>query len=301
MATTKRINSYADVLTFARMQLQGAAGSNFSANDQLELARILCAASRSIDAECRRYFYSQPKVRYFNGNGMRTLDLAEDCVSVSEVAVSTGANLAYDHVLAGDGVSDTTDFFLMSPDEDDPFAGPPYTMLRTHWETGSLAAWVRLFRSVRVTGVWGYSADTVAVLDASGTPITATLADATTTALTLSGTPVPPVAIGNTLVVGSEQMFVRGGSGTSLIVSRGVNGTTAAAHAAVVANLVAYADVVVEATIKQTARLWARRQTPMFPHFIMQGPGAGVERLSQGLDPDISAILRDVRKARDLV
>lgn len=298
MVATPRINAYADVGTFQRLQL-GNAGGALSANHKIEILRLLLAVSRSVDEKTNRYFYSQPKTRYFNGSGTRTFDLNEDLVSCSLAEVSyNGTDFT---ALTGDGLSDTTDFYVISPDEDDPFAGPPWLMLRTNWETGSVTVWPRGFRRVRITGVWGYRADTVPLQDANGVAITGTLSGTTSTALTLSAIPSPAVTPGATLVLGAEQVFVTGGADAALIVQRAVNKTTAAAHASVTANLAAYPDVVTQAVVMQTARLWARKDTPLFPHFILQGPGTGTERLSQGLDPDINEMLRSVRRYRDLV
>lgn len=290
-------NAYADVGAFARMQLNNA--PNISASDSLEIVRLLNAVSRSIDKEARRSFYTTPRAGYFNGNGWKTLDLP-DLVSVTEVAFDQTHDGTFATLLTGNGLSNTTDFFILDPDRDDPYTDPPYRMIRLHWETGAQSQFPKGFRTVRITGEWGYAKTSIPLTLAS-VAVTATLADATTLAMTLSASPDYPVLPGLTLLVGTEQIYVSAGSGTSFTVERAVNGTTGAAHAAVAANRVTYPDPATQACIMQTARLWARRQTPIFPHFILQGPGTGAEVLSQGLDPDVALMLRAVKNYRDLV
>ena len=64
------------------------------------------------------------------------------------------------------------------------------------------------------------------------------------------------VEAGHTLLVDSEQLFVRRYSGSTLTVDRGVNGTVAAAHAAGSAiDVYEYPGPVAEATIILAARL----------------------------------------------
>lgn len=289
-------NAYSDVNAFARMQLNS--NPSINANDKIEIARVLNATSRSIDDKAGRHFYTETKVRYLNGNGQRTIDVSEDIVSLSEVAIDLDGDGTFETVLTGDGVSNLTDFYMLDPDADDPLAGAPYRMLRMR-ETGTLAAFPRGFRNVRLTGVFGYKATTLRLLDALGVVVTATLVATDTYSLTLSLAPAYPVGVGATLKIENEQVYVRDASSTTaLVLDRGVNGTTAAIHAAAPVYLVSYPDVIVQATIMQAARLWARRNTPLWPHMMMQAPGISTEVITQGLDPDITDMLVPVRRMR---
>lgn len=283
-------NVYADVLTWSRMQLP--AGAVATTGDAIEILRLLNAASRSVDSECSRYFYDQRKVRYVDVRSRRyVLEINEDIVSLSEVAVDVTGDLTYSKLLTS-----SLDYDLLNLDADDQLSTPPFQALRLSTRSGAtLARWVRGSQTVRLTGVFGYSADRILIYDAGGTQLTATVTDTTTPIVTISGAASPPLSAGVTLDLAGEQLYLMGGSGTSFLARRGVNGSTPAAHAATPIYAVAYPDVVTQAVVMQVARLWARRQTPMFPHFILQGQGVGAEVLSQGLDPDIASMLRPVR------
>jgi hypothetical protein len=79
-------------------------------------------------------------------------------------------------------------------------------------------------QTITIAGVWGWSQDTA--------PSTTTLSAAitSTTATTVAVTSGAVFGPGNTIIVGSEGMYVRSISSNDLTVLRGVNGTTAATH-----------------------------------------------------------------------
>ena len=105
-------------------------------------------------------------------------------------------------------------------------------------------------RTVQVSGQWGYwtrlstaEGSLEEELDTDETDITLT-----------SVTGISP---GHTILIDSEQMYVREVVGNTLTVTRAVNGTTPATHQTGAAvSLFAYPGPVTEATILQVSRLW---------------------------------------------
>ncbi len=104
------------------------------------------------------------------------------------------------------------------------------------------------------------------------------------------------LAVGQTILVESEQMYITAISTNTLTVRRGVNGTTAAAHATDTDVYVClYPDCVREATIIQTSRLWRRSDAP----FGVTGSGEfGQGSLIARIDPDVKLLLQDVKRVR---
>ena len=89
------------------------------------------------------------------------------------------------------------------------------------------------------------------------------------------------VEAGHTVLIDSEQLFVRSYAGNTLTVDRGVNGTAASAHGAGSAiDVYEYPGPVAEATIILAARL-------------RRGPGHGNGGL---FDADLMALLSPYRR-----
>jgi len=95
---------------------------------------------------------------------------------------------------------------------------------RLKLSTESTASFNAGQQTITIAGVWGWTQDTAADTTTLSAAITSTTA--TTVAVT-SGAVFSP---GNTIIVGSEQMYIRSISTNNLTVIRGVNGTTAATH-----------------------------------------------------------------------
>lgn len=176
--------------------------------------------SREFERECGgRKFYSYTGTRYFAG-GTRTgrkLWLPDDLLSVSALVVDDNADDVYELTLAAN-----TDYWLSPADASQ--RGEPYMALELNPNGTQLYRWPTAPRAVKVTGVWGYSAET------EDTGLTGTLSDATDTSLTASATAANLIYPGDTLVIESEQVYVTAVVTTTITVTRGVNGTTAAAH-----------------------------------------------------------------------
>lgn len=198
----------------AEVQGQGANRTNDDA-----LMRAAERASRLIDDEAQRHFYyADAQTRYYPAIARpehvssRELWLPDDLLAVTTLKVDREGDGTYGLTLAAG-----TDYQLYPPN------AAPY--LRVDLVSGGqLGAWPVAARGVQIVGRFGYSAD----LAAAGT-LAALIADGTTTTITLTaGHDVSP---GDTLVIEAEQLDVRALSAANeATVTRGVNGSTAAAH-----------------------------------------------------------------------
>jgi len=236
-------NLYADLGQYRRRHTSAA---SYDAADLAELERTLETASRDIDEHCERFFYALTATRYFAGDG-RGFVRIPDLLSASTVKLDEDGDRVFELTL-----SSGTDYYLEREfaDDVDDF---PKTVIRLDELNGQRSVFPCAKRALEIAGVWGYTQETEAVAG------TGTLADASTPTLTTSASGV--LEAGQTLQIESEQVYVQAGSGTSWTVERGVNGTTAAAHAAPAMERYVYHPTIREAALKMAARSWERRMS----------------------------------------
>lgn len=233
--------------------LQAEVGGGSTLQDQY--LRAIEAASREVDHYCNRRFYSEVATRYFDGNGRDTLRLSPvpgeaDLLSVTALTVDENDDGTYETTLVAG-----TDYRLL------PVNSMRKDAIQLLTRGTQLGTWPRGQDAVKVVGKWGYSEDT----DSIG--ITGTVADTSTTTLTGSGSATGLVFPGDTLIIGSEQMYVSAVAGTAITVTRGVNGTTAAAHAGAAIYVRRYpADIEEAVRIRVASGRWEANQgTYMLP------------------------------------
>lgn len=119
--------------------------------DDDALSNAINAASRNIDDFTGRFFYPDgttqtPVVRYYSPTNIRTL-FVDDFVSVSEVAIDWAYSRTWSSVLA-------INEYMVEP-INNPRKGRPYDRIIC---TGGSFFPESFPQSVRVTGVWGWSA-----------------------------------------------------------------------------------------------------------------------------------------------
>ena len=74
------------------------------------------------------------------------------------------------------------------------------------------------------------------------------------------------LAIGQTILIDSEQLYITGIATNNITVTRGVNGTTAASHSnSTDIYIYRYPDAVTQVCLMQTARLWKRKDVLFHP------------------------------------
>lgn len=178
-----------------------------------EYMTMIEAVSREIEGPkyCNRKFHTTTETRYFDGNGCNQLYFQDysDLLSVTTLKVDEDGDGVYETTLTAN-----TDYWLW------PDNRTPKRRLDLNPESSTLGVFPAGRRRIQLVGKFGYSDLTESAgtlgeaLDASETEITMT-----------TGHTVYP---GDTMIVGSEEMYVSAVSVNTLTVTRGINGTTAA-------------------------------------------------------------------------
>lgn len=214
------MHTYASVAQLKDYLRDNGASEVDPAQDAFRLSRLE-SASRRVDEYCDRSaalaegswtgFGPRIGTNRYDGSGELSLRLGDDLVSIASItrADSTGGTPV---ALVAD-----TDYYIQ------PYGGPPYRTIRLI-ELGLGPAWG--LRIWAVAGTWGGPG--YGTLQADCSVASGLAADATTRSFILSAS--PDVSPGNTLLIGSEQLYLSGLNGTTATVVRGANGTTAATH-----------------------------------------------------------------------
>lgn len=265
-----------------RDDLKRVIGTTSTAED-VALRRALEGVSEQIDRWMDRTFQPYQATRVYTARDAWTLDV-DDLLSVSAVKFDQNGDRVYEVTLT------TSDWELGPPNA--PARREPYQWLDMQ-PNGSYRL-DRTRRGVQITGTWGYWQD----LAALGARLS-TAYDATSTSLTIaSSSGIQP---GNTLLIGSEQLYVGELSTAGVAgVERGVNGTSATSHTTAEAiSVYRYPSPVVEACRVQANRLWKRKDAPL-------GSFAGPTDMTENvvnvvrLDPDVEKLLETYRRFRYL-
>lgn len=267
--------------------------SSSTANDT-RLRALAEDISRQIDRWTGRTFQPWIGTIHFGGDGS-TSQIIKDLISVSTLLEDTNLDGTFETGWA------STDY-LLGPFEADPtseYVWRPYTVIYVRQSSdGTQDVFLRGQRNYRLVGTWGYGSITVdSGLDASAS------FDSTATTIAFSGGTAAVLDIGWTILVGSEQMYVKSkpgtGTGTSVVVERAVNGSTATVHASGTAiSYFLYPGPIQEAALAQVSRLVKRAQTGFVSQLGMAETGQ-IEIMSpgrDGLDPDVRAMLASFRR-----
>lgn len=125
-----------------------------TAEDTL-LETLLTATSREIDDYCRRRFYAATETRYYTADQADVV-LVDDCLSVSALLTDADGDRTYETTWT------TADYDLDPPNA--ALDGEPYWQLSVT-PRGNYSFPRGVARGVKVTGSWGYSASTPAVIN----------------------------------------------------------------------------------------------------------------------------------------
>ncbi len=227
-------------------------------DDDDELFELLLAVSDWIDHYCNRHFYPRAETLLFDGSGGDRL-LTPDLISVAEVAESDASGRDFEKVWEAGA-------YRLLPYNAAPLRpwGHPYGAILRLPKGGAHAGRGDGFAdgqaNFRVNGLWGYRL----FAEASGATLAAPVAvdDA---AMTVSDT--SQFHVGQTVLLGAngkdaapaEQALVTAVDSDELEVSRGLNGSAAAAHASGEAvGILRWPASVERAALIQAARIWTR-------------------------------------------
>ena len=216
------------------------------AADDDEMFQLLLAVSDWVDHYCNRRFYPRVQTLEIDGTGGPRLPVP-DLVSLASLTEDVDSDDTFSHSWkAGE--------YWLEPYDANPAEhwGRPYTSLRIG-KSGPKAGFTKGERRFRVHGTWGYrefKERIGAVVDSAVvTPEGATIAVS-------DGT---KSAVGQTVIIGTEQLLVTGIDENNLSVSRGLNGTTPAAHPdGSTVYILRWPASVERAALIQAARIWTR-------------------------------------------
>ncbi len=253
--------------------------------DDTDLLMLLNVASREVDKYCHQTFYTESRTRYYDGQGTY-FDPKDNLLSISSLKTDEDGDGTYENTFNLTSTSDSIDCYLY------PLNSYPKMWLEINSEGdyGGFASGVK--RGVQVIGVFGYGE--------SATPYADTAVDTSaalvSTDVTFSVTDYTQFAVGETILLDSEQAYITAVSTTAtLTVTRAINGTTAAAHSSEKSiYLYQYPDAVAQATYIMASRLWKRKDSAYGT--IIGEPTLGPIEVHQGLDPDVKLLLTDYRK-----
>ena len=219
-------------------------------DDDDELFELLLAVSDWVDGYCNRHFYPRVEALLFDGTGGDRL-VVPDLIAVDELAQADGGETFGKVWDAGE--------YRLLPHNASPLRpwGHPYGAVRARPQRGE--GFTAGEANFRLTGVWGYRL----FAEASGATLTAELA-AGGTGITVSDG--AQFRVGQTLLLGGsgdesakEQVLVTVVDGNELSVSRGLNGSAAAAHASGGGvGILRWPASVERASLIQAARIWTR-------------------------------------------
>lgn len=279
-------NLYADLGMFRRRFVNS---STLDADDATEIERAIEAASRRADEFCHRVFFAATDTRYFDGDGCGEVWIP-DLLSATSIKLDEDGDRTYEITLSAG-----TDYILERPGADDA-DGPPATRLRLDAVNGRRSAFVERERLIEIAGRWGYTQATEVV---AGGSLAEDLDTSETGVDVASGA---AYQVGQTILIGSEQMYVEAIAGNTLTVKRGVNGTTAAsaANGAAVARYV-YVPEVAEAALIMAGRLWTRRKTSYASVVANETIGQFAVARGMSVDPDVIELLAPLVRTDRLV
>ena len=254
------------------------------APDERGILKALEAVSRGVDDYVDDGFFVNTEARTFDGDGRERLKIPW-LLSQSAVKLDEDTDGTYETSLTLD-----TDFWLRRPGHRRQTV-KPFTFIVLNPYKGSRSIFAVRPDLLQITGEWGHSDDT----EDLGGGVTASLTNATTTKMTTNKAGTPALGPGDTVLVGTERLYIVGGKGAdSWTVVRGVNGTTALTHSDVALTRYLYEPRATESVLIMAGRLWKRRETSYSS--LIANPSIGTIEVFKGLDPDVREMLRPLRR-----
>lgn len=203
---------------------------------------LIEAASRAVDVHCGRHFFLSSETRYFTPRESDGVAI-DDAFSIESVHGDVCEDNTFSEVWTGSQYNKW------------PRTGPT---MQLKFNALSPSRPRNICDYFQIAGVWGY-ATSAAWFALANTATVATVGGTSVEVSSLAG-----IESGNTILVESEQMFVRSTSTSGapvknyLSVERGVNGTTAAAHSAKAVSVMQYPGLVVAATMHKAKAMLAQ-------------------------------------------
>ena len=274
-------NSYADLTTFKSSGVLNITATGYDTR----LRELLETISRFIDRYCNRHFYILVETRKFDGDGSAKLNVP-DLISVTTLKSDDNKDRTFETTWAA------TDY-LLYPTNASPSKvwGRPYTRVLVDVEAGSKSSFPAGMQALEINGKWGFrevTEDSAADINEG--------AQFSATDTTLTVTDGSKFAVGQTMLIESEQLYITAISTNDLTVTRGVNGTTAAAHNdGKDISIYRYPASIAQACLIQASRIWKRKDSGFSTRVGLRQ--TGVVDTFRELDPDVQQFLSAYRKA----
>jgi hypothetical protein len=268
-------NAYADLTTLKSSGVLNITGTAFDAR----LLALLENVSRWIDSYCNRHFYVLNTTRRFDSEGGEQLPVP-DLISVTTLKTDEDRDGVFE-------LSWSSNDYLLYPLNAEPQQpwGRPYSRALVDTEAGTRAAFPAGKATVEITGKWGFRE----VVEDSGADINEGSAFGASD-ITLKVTDGSKFAVGQTLLIEGEQLYITGIATDDLTVVRGVNGTTATSHPdGTDIFIFRYPGSVVEACLIQASSRWQRRDAALTI-------GSGGRAVSREPDPEAQRLLSPYRR-----
>jgi len=250
-----------------------------TAQENTQLLRLLTAASRQVEQIklTGRYFYCYEGTRYFAG-GHRQLWLPDDILSITTLKCDFDGDGTYEVTM------DATDYHLY------PLNSYPKILLMAN-SNGNYASFAPgQPQGVEIVGIFGFA--DCATPFTEKTALAGSLGASETEFEVDSGA---LVKVGQTVRVGSEQMFVEDVVQNKLYVKRPVNGTTAATHSEDDAvSVYDYPADITQAVLIMAMRAWKRKDSAY--QDVVGSPETGQVITSKGIDPDVKELVAPYRR-----
>ena len=240
--------------------------------DDDEMFQLLLAVSDWVDRYCNRHFYPRTQTLVFDGKDSTRL-LIPDLIAVTSIKADENADATFEVTWA------TTDYWL-EPYNAKPtdLWGQPHTSVLARAQ-GAKPTFLAGEQNYQIIGRWGYRE----YKEDSSTDLND--AAMTTTKVTIAVLDGTQFQIGQTIMLGAEQMLVTNIAANSLTCTRALNGTTAAAHAqSTDVYILRWPPAIERAALIQTARIYTRA-ADFEPFFV-----------DSELDTDVRLMLDPYRK-----
>ena len=231
-----------------------------STDDDDELLESLEEASRALDEATFRRFYPRIETRYFSHDQLYDLRLDDDLLSLTSLTTYNG-----------DTTIPTSACYLLAGDD---YNLRPARRIELDRSQAYSFGWSGTpQRANTVTGVWGYHRNYDSAYTATDTVQSDPLTAIGTTLAVSDG---DNFQRGQTLRIGDEWLYVSDIATNNLTVERGLNGSTAAEHAA---DTVIYVynppKEAVRVALRYAAWLYGQRQAP-FSYEVQTDQGGNV-------------------------
>jgi hypothetical protein len=270
--------------------LKDRAGLNIAGTtENAALRRLFEAVSEQIDDHVHRTFQPFKAVRIFDGNGKTRIPLKWDIARITSLTEDDNLDGAFNTTF---GSSDYVTWPYDAASTEDVDWARPVTALEINLKgSGNQDVWLSGKRMYKMTAIFGYAER---VRDEGVRTTGSSFTAASTSFLASNST---RVSVGDTVLVGSEQMYVVHRTSSEVHVDRAVNGTTAAVHAssAVVSRFI-YPGAIAQAALMQVSRLWTRRESGYSDNAIGLQESGQAGPMVTGMDADVRQLISKYKR-----